>query len=315
MYSNETSLLDSILDFDMNLTTTIIQKRSQLEGSTAKNKSIEGRIVKGYNCARAQYKYLATILSGSGNPFCGGTLVSRKLVLTAAHCCVAMNDLYYYTVHIGMKTLDQKSTSNVYRIRQVFAHPDFSFNPLQSDICIISLQDPVYAADAKIVTLASKDNFTNLLSEGKCDDSIVLGFGHQHKKAPFRRNVNNRSRRAFNKHVQCASIKAVVYEDCDDMFHKLITDTIFCGVDTTYEGRDACQGDSGGPIMCEDMQIGIVSAGFGCGNPNYPGLYCRVDIYEDFFQEVARMSHAGDNLFYFANVLCILSSVWLLISQ
>lgn len=52
-------------------------------------------------------------------------------------------------------------------------------------------------------------------------------------------------------------------------------------------GKDACQGDSGGPLMLARMQqdnylyyqIGIVSYGFKCAEPGFPGVYTRVTSY------------------------------------
>lgn len=44
------------------------------------------------------------------------------------------------------------------------------------------------------------------------------------------------------------------------------------------DGRqDACLGDSGGPLIVLENKrwtlVGITSAGFGCGEPNQPGIY------------------------------------------
>jgi len=45
-------------------------------------------------------------------------------------------------------------------------------------------------------------------------------------------------------------------------------------------GRDTCQGDSGGPLVCDiagSWQLhGLTSFGFGCAEPDYPGVYTRM---------------------------------------
>lgn len=49
------------------------------------------------------------------------------------------------------------------------------------------------------------------------------------------------------------------------------------------------QGDGGGPLVCERngqwYQVGIVSFGIGCGRKNIPGVYTRVDAYEEWIEE------------------------------
>ena len=44
--------------------------------------------------------------------------------------------------------------------------------------------------------------------------------------------------------------------------------------------RDSCHGDSGGPLITQEddhfTQIGVVSWGMGCAEPDAPGVYARV---------------------------------------
>lgn len=53
----------------------------------------------------------------------------------------------------------------------------------------------------------------------------------------------------------------------------------------------ACQGDSGGPLVIfgeakkHPILVGVVSWGFGCAIPKYPGVYGRVTSVREWIQE------------------------------
>ena len=60
----------------------------------------------------------------------------------------------------------------------------------------------------------------------------------------------------------------------------------------TAPGKDACQGDSGGPLICsiddKAVLVGVVSHGSGCGEAGKPGIYAKVDFFNQWFQSVLR---------------------------
>ncbi len=39
------------------------------------------------------------------------------------------------------------------------------------------------------------------------------------------------------------------------------------------------QTDSGGPLFVGGVQVGVTSYGFGCADPDFPGVYARVTTY------------------------------------
>jgi len=41
-------------------------------------------------------------------------------------------------------------------------------------------------------------------------------------------------------------------------------------------GQDACEGDSGGPLTADGILYGIVSWGYKCSEPFFPGVYTNV---------------------------------------
>ncbi|XP_046590296.1 trypsin-3-like [Neodiprion lecontei] len=58
-------------------------------------------------------------------------------------------------------------------------------------------------------------------------------------------------------------------------------------------GIDSCQGDSGGPMLCDNVQVGVVSWGIGCGNKKSPGIYSRVDYYLDWINSTVTRNTSG----------------------
>merc|ERR1719320_1158584 len=70
--------------------------------------------------------------------------------------------------------------------------------------------------------------------------------------------------------------------ECQEFYegNEDITDNMLCAASG---GKDACQGDSGGPLITMESAsasfyslIGVVSWGYGCAHPSFPGVYSRV---------------------------------------
>lgn len=71
-----------------------------------------------------------------------------------------------------------------------------------------------------------------------------------------------------------------------------VTDNMICAGSLNGAISDTCKGDSGGPLVYKGIQIGIVSFGYKCGEPCYPGVYVDLTKYGDWIftnLEILRM--------------------------
>jgi trypsin len=53
-------------------------------------------------------------------------------------------------------------------------------------------------------------------------------------------------------------------------------------------GKDSCEADSGGPLACNGQLCGIISFGYGCGEPDFPGVYAKIPKFVEWIEENAK---------------------------
>merc|ERR1719206_320896 len=108
----------------------------------------DGRIVNGQEAGCNEWPWQVGIVSREGSlvstsPFCGGTLVNKNHIITAAHCLpTATRDTI--AVMIGDHDINVNEPSqNAYAVSDIFNHPDYDDVTQANDISVLRLSSMV----------------------------------------------------------------------------------------------------------------------------------------------------------------------------
>lgn len=98
------------------------------------------KIVGGRNVTIYEFPWQVSLLNSSNNQHvCGGVLISRYVVLTAAHC-VRHNQVA--DVRLGSSNRGRGGYTR--RIRRIVIHPNFNQTNFDNDIAVLTLRNRIY---------------------------------------------------------------------------------------------------------------------------------------------------------------------------
>lgn len=241
------------------------------------------RIVGGEPVNRGEMPWQVSIqmkYGSSGSHFCGGTLIAKSWVLTAAHCT---RELDYENVVVVTGAWDLKEPNTEYKVTKIIRAP---YNPdtLQHDLALLKLnvKNPVSSVERenqKAVPI-SLESRTEVDTGKRC---TISGWG----KVKYGGSLPHI--------LMAADVEVRSDEDCTEMFGGRSFYSVF-STNLCAGGRetDACQGDSGGPLVCCDNSTsevsscrisGVVSWGIGCATEGIPGVYTEVAHYIDWVKK------------------------------
>jgi len=243
-------------------------RSSQDEGVLEK----EGRIIGGSEATPNKNKYLASLSDDQGH-FCGGSLIARDVVLTAAHCKGAPFD-----VILGRHDLGKNDGQKIGITKQM-PHKGYNSKTTDNDFMLVFLNKPATLNNDVALVKVNDDSSTPSVGASV----TVLGWGDTH----ISDNISKLSDKLME-----VDVKVITNNDCDsssgsvggysDSYKGQISDNMLCA---KANKQDACQGDSGGPLVTSNgVQVGVVSWGISCAHASFPGVYARVSRAYDWIE-------------------------------
>ncbi|XP_029663392.1 chymotrypsin-1-like [Formica exsecta] len=228
-------------------------------------------IVNGTDALLGGHPYMVS-LRLNNNHFCGGSIIAKRHILTAAHCLTTFSDpkvLKNVTVHAGTNFLTK--TGDVYNVKKVIIHPDYDPDLIRNDIGLFHLKtDIVFKDVVQSIPIAT----TNSTLVGEF--CFLIGWGRLKKSGKIPDKLQKLDLKVFSQ-TDCK----ILYED--------IQDSHICAF--SKNGQGACHGDSGSPLVANGIQIGIASFVVPCA-VGFPDVYTRVSAFKDWLGQHVNVNTA-----------------------
>merc|ERR1711931_510380 len=229
----------------------------------------DGRIIGGEEAPPHEFPWQIS-LRNLGSHICGGSIINKNQVITAAHCVEGALPILDSVV-AGAHHRILEGGHQTRRVAKMEHHASWNNPPFNNDVALITVSEPFDFSDPNVQPIEMMKSSVDgelIPAETICNST---GWGLTSGAGLFLPNA-----------LQWAKLPVHSRADCEEIFPGYITDGMICAGTTGYS---TCNGDSGGPLVCPDESgvgklAGLVSFGYtGCTDA---GVYTMVSHYEEW---------------------------------
>jgi len=221
------------------------------------------RIIGGQETSPYEYPWQALLFNGTtGLPFCGGSIISSRIILTAAHCTwgKVANEI---GVAVGVHDYAYGNISAIMRAESKKEHPAYA-------------PPPQFNYDVAFLFLPGSLTFSKRVQR-VCLPPTSLSFAGYSATVSGWGLTNGSDNTSGPLKLHEVELTVVSNSQCDQAWGGGIKPEMLCA---TGPGKGGCFGDSGGPLTTTidglEYQIGVVSFVLKGCNTTAPSVFARV---------------------------------------
>ncbi|XP_036220387.2 venom protease isoform X1 [Bactrocera oleae] len=266
----------------INSYTTIVPTRLSPKmrgGECGLSTAYTNKVVGGTEARRGAYPWIVALgyrdenRANSLQFLCAGSLISNRYILTSGHCISPM----LITARLGVHDISDPNETGAINIpiERKIIHEQYDSHYIINDIALVRLSAP--APDTAYINTICLPEGELFAKDFVGNNPFVAGWGAVKFQGPSSNVLRDVQVPIVTQQTCIQSYKAT--------FQNLVfTDQFICAGNSHV---DACQGDSGGPLMMPMLEngayhyyiLGLVSYGYECARPGFPGVYTRVASY------------------------------------